>query len=97
MHDFQFCQDLQRRRNTDASFQKFKLEKTMDGASSWQWESDACFNPLTLFPNTLAHLAQLVKAFTVPRCSHMSPVRTMPGPFGFFSFTKLIFSYFYFI
>ena len=48
-----------------------------------QWESDACFNPLTPFPNTLAHLAQLVKAFTVPRCSHMSPVRTMPGPFGF--------------
>src|ERR1051325_9138215 len=91
---FDFCQGHSVEQWPTLRIQIFETKKTMDGAKTRQWEGDACYNPLIPFSNTLAHLAQLVKAFTVPRCSHMSPVRTMPGPLGFFSFTKLIFSYF---
>src|ERR1051325_216692 len=60
-------------------------------------ERGRVFNPLTSVFKQLAHLAQLVKAWTVHRCSQRSSVRISPGPVLSFFFPNLhIFNYFLF-
>ena len=74
--------------------QNFKTKEMKSGAKKEAMEKRRVFNPLTSFSKQLAHLAQLVKALTVPRYSPRSSVRISPGPVLSFFFPNLQFSIF---
>ena len=97
MLDFQFFPGTQRRAMADAEDSKIQNERDEVWREKGAMERRRVFNPLTSVFKQLAHLAQLVKAWTVHRCSQRSSVRISPGPVLSFFFPNLhIFNYFLF-
>ena len=94
---FSFCQGHSVEQWPTLKIQKFKTKEMKSGAKKEAMEKRRVFNPLASSFKQLVHLAQLVKAFTVPRCSQRSSVRISPGPVLSFFFPNLhFFNYFLF-